>query len=102
MSKKKLTVDPAALEVTFVHSDIGKTTIRGFLRRLLAQVWEDEEGFSGKRPWGNSGWQGDVEAALIRSGFATGSLDEDGYLDDDGNANEYLRALIDVMCAPSA
>jgi hypothetical protein len=45
-----------ALELRF-DSDAGDNiTIRDYLRILLETLWEEGEGFSGKRPFGNSGW----------------------------------------------
>ena len=62
-------------------------TIRDYLRQLLITLWREEEGFSGKRPFGNSGWQYDVYLPLIKAGLISGQVDEDGYiteLDNDG------------------
>jgi hypothetical protein len=41
-------------------NDAGATTIREYLVLILANVWFEGEGFSGKRPFGNSGWQYDL------------------------------------------
>ena len=57
-------------------------TIREFLEQLLTTVWIEEEGFSGKRPFGNSGWKQDVAVALIKAKVIDGELDEDGYIED--------------------
>lgn len=46
-------------------NDSGETTIRGYLKALLRQVWREGECFSGKRPFGDSGWQTDIYAALV-------------------------------------
>lgn len=59
----------------------GVTTVKEMLQELLTKVWDEEEGFSGKRPFGNSGWKYDVAAALISQGYLSGKLDEDGYVD---------------------
>jgi hypothetical protein len=68
-----------ALELRF-DSDIGDDlTVRQWLHKLLTRVWADQESFSGKRPWGNSGWDCDVLVPLAKAGFVDlGPLDEDG------------------------
>jgi len=52
------------LDIEFVHYDLGKISIREFFCTLLMTVWEEEEGFSGKRAFGNSSWQYDVYQCL--------------------------------------
>lgn len=94
-----------ALDIVFEHRDLGAPiTIREFFRYLLATLWVEEDGFSGKRPWGNSGWQFDVIYALIEHGYLKGSVeyDEDGYVQestyDREEAEQYICALIAQMC----
>lgn len=75
-------VTPAqVLDLPMQQNDSGADTIRGYLLALLAAVWTKGEGFSGKRPFGSSSWEGDLYVALVRSGAIDGGLDEDGYLD---------------------
>lgn len=57
-------------------------TVKDFLEQLLMKVWVEEEDFSGKRPFGNSGWKQDVAVALIKAKVIDGELDEDGYIED--------------------
>ena len=67
---------------TFDHGEI---TPRAYLKLLLTTLWEEEESFSGKRPFGNSGWQYDLDTGLVEGGFITGTI-EDGwaeYVDTD-------------------
>lgn len=72
----------AALEVRF-DSDAGDNlSVRDYLYELLKTLWYQGEGFSGKRPFGNSGWEYDLYAPLIKAGFIKGELDEDGYVMD--------------------
>lgn len=80
-----------------VNYENGTGTLRSYLQDLLQTLWVEEEGFSGKRPFGNSGWQYDVYAALVRAGVLEGRIDEDGYLDEvDSAAGEQLvLAVID-------
>jgi hypothetical protein len=44
------------------------TTVKGYLKMLLKTVWIEGEGFSGKRPFGDSGWWEDLSDALIKVG----------------------------------
>lgn len=69
-------------EIKFYSNELDKElTIREYFIKLLITLWEQEEGFSGKRPFGNSGWQFEIYEVLIKEGFIDGSLDEDGYVD---------------------
>jgi hypothetical protein len=67
-------------------------TLRAYLKELLLTVWDEEEGFSGKRPFGNSGWQHDLAGALIRAGVDDiGRVDGDGWIEKlDGPAFQKL------------
>jgi len=86
----------AALQVRF-DSDIGDDlTVRDYLRDLLLMLWEKGEEFSGKRPFGNSGWKYELYKPLIAGGFIPGTLDDDGYVNtvDEKIATNYVRNLI--------
>lgn len=86
----------AALEVRF-DSDAGDNlTVLDYLRALLVTLWEEGEGFSGKRPFGNSGWEYDLYVPLIKAGFIIGELDGDGYVKsvDEKIAHVYVSDLI--------
>lgn len=63
-------------------NDADASSVGEFLGCLLAALWEENEGFSGKRPLGNSDWQWQVYEALVKKGFVAGTLDENGYLED--------------------
>ncbi len=81
------------LDCPMEPNDSGADTIRGYLVALLATLWREEEGFSGKRPFGNSDWPCDLYLPLVKAGFITGRLDEDGYLEDfDSRAGDALIA----------
>lgn len=76
----------AALEVRF-DSDAGdQLTLRQFLHQLLDALWVEGEGFSGKRPWGNSGWQYGVLDALARAGHIEGAV----VLEPNGDPREWV------------
>lgn len=86
----------AALDVRF-DSDAGESlTVRDYLRTLLETLWREGEGFSGKRPFGNSGWQYDLYRPLIAGGFLVGEMDEDGCIEsyDQDAAERYGLELI--------
>jgi hypothetical protein len=86
-----------ALELRF-DSDAGDgLTIRDYLHKLLLTLWEEGEGFSGKRPFGNSGWDFDLYIPLIKNGFIAGRLAADGYIEkieSEEDAIEYVSSLI--------
>lgn len=56
-------------------------TIGDYLRALLLELWYEGEGFSGKRPFGDSGWEYDIFEALGRAGLIHVTFDDD-YLDE--------------------
>lgn len=80
-------------------NDAGATTVRAYLTALLVTLWQKDEGFSGKRPFGNSGWKYDVYKALVDGGAVTGKLDSDGYIEtvDDAAADELVFQAIEAM-----
>jgi hypothetical protein len=85
-----------ALDIRF-DSDAGNNlTIRDYLRILLETLWDEGEGFSGKRPFGNSGWEYELYRPLVKHGFVRGTLDEDGYIDtfDADTANKLVFDMI--------
>lgn len=57
-------------------------TIAEYLQELMVKLWIEREGFSGKRPWGDSGWQYDIYVALVKAHVIPGSLDEKGFIED--------------------
>ena len=94
-----------AMGVTFFARDLTPArwvTVREWLADLLLRVWVEDEGFSGKRPWGNSGWQSDVAAPLIRAGIVTGELDEDDYIEtcDHAELDRLITGCIQRMAKP--
>ena len=65
-----------------LKTEVNDLTIRQYLQKLLLTLWAEGEGFSGKKPFGNSGWEYDLYKPLIRAGVIPGVLDDDGYIDD--------------------
>lgn len=74
-------------------------TIRDYFCELLVTLWDKGEGFSGKRPFGNSGWKYDLYKPLIKANLVEGSLDEDGDINElnTKQADNLIRSLI-VYC----
>lgn len=97
-------IDPRViLDTPMDQNDSGATTIRGYLVALLAEVWEHGEGFSGKRPFGTSGWHWDLYAALIKAGHIPGRFDEYGDVEDADNkaGDKLIAAAIRALDAPT-
>lgn len=88
------------LNLPMQPNDADAKTIGDYLGRMLLKVWDDGECFSGKRPFGNSGWQYDLFIPLIRAGAVEGKLDSDGYIEDvqDAAAEKLIREAITAMC----
>lgn len=82
MTKITSEMAKAALDLPMDENDAGAQTIRGYLKALLLQLWQQGEGFGGKRPFGNSGWDHDLYRALVKAGVIKGKLDEDGFIDE--------------------
>lgn len=68
-------------------------TLRDFLIGLAAQVWDQGEGFSGKRPFGDSGWDYCVYEALVKAGHLKGDVDDEGYVKDWDQAEGHQMVL---------
>ena len=81
------------------HKDSGAKNIGDFLRILLLTLWREGAGFSGKRPWGNSCWEYELYAPLIRYGAIKGKLDEEGYVSevDTKEADALIELLIEKI-----
>lgn len=65
------------LDFQFDSMDCGTISVRDYLKELLVRLLQEGESFSGKRPFGNSGWEHDLAGALIATKAIDGTLDED-------------------------
>ncbi len=76
----------------------GPITIRDYLKKLLKTLWLQQEEFSGKRPFGDSGWTYDLYSPLVQHGFIKGTI-EDGYLEefDQDHADKLIMELIEAL-----
>lgn len=83
-------------------NDANAATIRGYLVLLLAAVWRENEGFSGKRPFGNSGWDMELYRALGEAGYIRWILDEDGEIEDfdDETGDRLIESAISALADP--
>jgi hypothetical protein len=85
-----------ALAVRFDSDAADNGTVLDYFRALLETLWYEREGFSGKRPFGNSGWEHEPYDALADAGFIEQPVDKRGF----GNrkkldaADAFVRQLI--------
>jgi len=88
-----------ALDLKMCDNDASAKTIRHYFQLLLIQLIEEKEGFSGKRPFGNSDWAYDLYAPLIKANIIPGELDHDGFINwiDEEKADEMLIKLIKLL-----
>jgi len=87
------------LNLPMQENDAEAKTIRDYLKELLKELWVEGEGFSGKRPFGNSGWHHELYTTLIIHKVIDGTLDEDGYIDhcDDAQGDTIIIAVINAL-----
>ena len=57
-------------------------TIGEYFIKLLTTLWVEGESFSGKRPFGDSGWQHEIYIALANADIIENEKDEDGEVID--------------------
>lgn len=70
-------------DVVFHSEDLDRdVSVRNFFKQLMLTLFAEGEGFSGKRPFGNSGWTHDLEKAAVVNGFVQGVIDSEGYVEN--------------------
>lgn len=90
------------LELDPLADDSGSRTVRQYLANLLITLWAEKEHFSGKRPFGVSGWQYDIYAAMVKAGLIAGKLDGDEVVQCDAiTADTLILKAIRYMCGMS-
>lgn len=68
------------LHLPMGENDADAATVGEYLGLLLSTLWLQDEGFSSKRPFGNSDWKWAVYKAMVKAGFVPGTVyEEDGY-----------------------
>lgn len=87
------------LDLPMKKNDAKAKTVRDYLKNLLSKLWEEDEGFSGKRQFGNSGWRYDIYAALITAGVVEGKLDSYHCVEDvdDAAADKLIQEAIKAL-----
>jgi hypothetical protein len=63
-------------EAEMLDNDANAETVKCYLKELLKALWREGEGFSSKRPFGNSCWEFDLYKALVAANLVEGELDE--------------------------
>ena len=97
--QKEIYENKKVLDLKVDNSDFNKDlTIRGYLHLLLTVMWDQKVGFSGKRPFGNSGWEYDLYFPLVKNNIVGGRLDEHGFLEDvdEEKADQIIFKCIDT------
>lgn len=97
MAKKFTEKQIAAAAAVIVDGPDGHCTLTDYLKALLGTLWVEAEEFSGKRPFGDSGWQFDVYKALIKAELVKGKLDDEGYVDTIGKEHDGDTREADVL-----
>ena len=79
--------------------DAGVDTLGEYFTKLLLAVWDENEGFSGKRPFGNSGWTIDVYYTIAKNGLVKATYDPDwgDYDYDTEEADDYIRNMLSCL-----
>lgn len=65
------------LDFAYRFEDAEANSLREYFQNLLFQLWLKGEGFSGKRPFGNSGWKYDIAQCLVAQNVLVGFTDGD-------------------------
>ena len=87
----KLTKD--IYNIYFYCSDLNKgLTIKEYFKELLKTLFKEGESFSGKKPFGNSGWEYDLIFPLVFNKIIAGKIDSDNYVMS-YDSDEYEEAL---------
>lgn len=87
------------LDLEFESTDLNKKiTIRDFFKELLATLFKEGEGFNGKRPFGNSGWDYDLCDCLAQNGIIDGECSDNfGFTVWDYDSKEAERKILELI-----
>lgn len=72
------------LDCPMAPNDADAATVREYLQSLLDELVRYGEGFSSKRPFGNSGWEREMPQAIVIAGLAK---------DEDDAGTKLLEAI---------
>lgn len=94
-----MTVDYDKFLTTPIFGTDGGDNVKEYLKNLLITLWKEGEGFSGKRPFGNSDWEFDLHEACIKFDPSLGKFDQDGYIDwcDTDKCDQLILNSIDIV-----
>jgi len=84
------TIDLFAIKMP-KDNDANAKTLGEYLLKLLLTLWDEKEGFSGKKPFGNSDWSFEIYQAMQDAKL----LDPDS----DGDLSDKEIAIADKMLA---
>ena len=91
--------DDAILKVADIKFDCfdfdNPITLREWARGILLELVKKQDGFSGKRPFGNSGWVYYLGVPFVKVGLLDG--DEDGYPADGDYAEMLILRAFDLL-----
>lgn len=98
----------AVLDLPMGDNDANAATVRGYLKALLTKLWEEGEGFSGKRPFGYSGWDSELHLPLVKAGRVKGEIEKSetyggdereslAHIQDEDAANQMIFEAIDQL-----
>ena len=87
------------LMLTMQPNDANAATVREYLLALLKEVWREGEGFNGKRPFGNSGWESELFTTLAWADLITAERDDSGYYYgfDESEGRRLIELAIDAL-----
>ena len=89
------------LDIKMQTNDADAVTIGDYLVKLLVTLWIEGEGFSAKRPFGNSGWEDEIYIALAKAVVIPCEWHDEenlGLKDCDYNlANKLIRYAIESL-----
>lgn len=73
--------------------------VQAMLRNIFMTLWNQKHCFNAKRPFGNSFWEYEIYAELMRSGQVDGRFDENGDIDtvDKKAADDLVRDMINSI-----
>lgn len=91
------------LDLPMEENDADAKTLREYFHKLLTTLIEEKEGFSGKRPFGNSDWCYEIATPLVKHGAISGRISDDDELisyDTVEFDNAWRAMLNNLFCKP--
>ena len=88
------------LALEFHSNDLDKDiTVKDFMKELLSTLFKEMECFSGKRPFGNSGWEYDMAICFVKNKIISGTIEDlgDGDIDIDFDSNDFDKMIQKII-----